>query len=479
MTSVFVAGLYHETHTFLDEKTSLEDFEIRREKELLNCTGDSSPMGGALECFDSWKWELTLGADYRATPSGTVEDEVVEAFWNDVLETWNSKVDAIFMVLHGAMVSESILDVEGEILKRFQDLPGAQDVPIFGVYDLHANFSPQMATHADALIAYRNNPHTDAREASIRAAELLRQSLETGKRQSMIYRPTSIIWAPTATGTDDNPMAALESKAREIEKANPSVWAVSVNAGFAFADTPDTGVSFQLVSTNPETDESFLDELVSLAEALNPDPPVTDEPLETVMTQVFDKPDSGLTVLVEPSDNVGGGAPGDTTGLFRALVKANISNAAICINDPQAVQALKSGFRKIAIGGKGSRFDEGPVKLEVELISFSDGRFELEDKHSHLASMCGDFVDMGDCGLVQHGGLTILLTSRKTPPFDLGQWKSQGVDPAKLDCIVVKAAVAHRKAYDPITTRSFTVDSPGPCRSDLRQFKYVHARLSE
>ena len=69
----------------------------------------------------------------------------------------------------------------------------------------------------------------------------------------------------------------------------------------------------------------------------------------------------------------------------------------------------------------------------------------------------------------------ILLTSRKTPPFDLGQWRSQGIDPAQLKVIVVKAAVAHRQAYDPITARSITVDTPGPCRSDLTQFDYKHA----
>ena len=476
MTHLFVAGLFHETHTFLDEQTSLDSFEIRRGQELLGCKGDSSPMGGGLECFDSWGWNLTLGADYRATPSGTVKDEVVESFWNDVTEAWNPEVDAIFLVLHGAMTSETILDVEGDILKRFRALPGALNLSLFGVYDLHANFSLAMAEYADALVAYRNNPHTDAREASIRAAKLLRRSIETGVRPSIAYQPASLIWAPTATGTSDNPMAALESMAREIEAASESVWAANVNAGFSFADTPDTGVSFQLVTTNPESDSSILNQLVSLAEELNPNPPVLDEPLEKVMHRILNKPVSGLTVLVEPSDNIGGGAPGDMTGLLRALVEAEVSNAAICINDPQAVQSLHDGSRKIAIGGKGSRFDQGPLDLEVELISTSNGGFELEDKNSHLASMCGDDFEMGPCAVIRHKGLTILLTSRKTAPFDLGQWRSQGVDPEKLDLIVVKAAVAHRQAYDPIATRSFTVDTPGPCRSDLSQFKYVHAR---
>ena len=86
--------------------------------------------------------------------------------------------------------------------------------------------------------------------------------------------------------------------------------------------------------------------------------------------------------------------------------------------------------------------------------------------------MCGDFFDMGDCAVVRHAGVQILLTSNKTAPFDLGQWRSQGIEPEQLNVIVVKAAVAHRAAYDPIAARSFTVDTPGPCSSDLKRLPY-------
>ncbi|HEY6169810.1 MAG TPA: MlrC C-terminal domain-containing protein, partial [Verrucomicrobiae bacterium] len=127
-------------------------------------------------------------------------------------------------------------------------------------------------------------------------------------------------------------------------------------------------------------------------------------------------------------------------------------------------------------GGKGSRLDAGPLTLDVELLSRSDGKFELEDKQSHLASMAGDRFDMGPCAVMRHGGLRILLTSNKTPPFDLGQWRSQGIEPAKLSVIAVKAAVAHRRAYDPIAARMFWVDTPGPCTSNLKSLPFRHVR---
>ena len=86
--------------------------------------------------------------------------------------------------------------------------------------------------------------------------------------------------------------------------------------------------------------------------------------------------------MAEPSDNIGGGAPGDSTGVLRAIFEYKIPNAAVCLNDPESVSAL-SGHQpgdkiELQLGGKGSRYDAGPIALTVELISQSDGIFELE-----------------------------------------------------------------------------------------------------
>ncbi len=90
--------------------------------------------------------------------------------------------------------------------------------------------------------------------------------------------------------------------------------------------------------------------------------------------------------------------------------------------------------------------------------------------------MEGSRIDMGPCAVVRHGGITLLLTSRKTPPFDLGQWRSQGVAPEQLGIINVKAAVAHRRAYDKIMRASYTVATPGPCSSQLTALPYRRIR---
>jgi len=483
---VLIAGLFHETHTFVDDITTVEQFQVRRGDELLACEGDGSPLGGALVTARRFGWDVIPTIDYRAQPSGIVADEVLDSFCSElrlhVERAMREGLDAIYLVLHGAMVTTSILDVEGELLQRLRGISGAERLPIYGVFDLHANFSERMARFSDCLVAYRENPHTDACAMAIRAAELLDARLTGGFTSSarQYWRLAGIVWPPTGTGTSESPMHELEAMARQLEHDHREILVVNVVAGFAFADTPGTGVSFSVVTTGEEaTAQRRLDELCRRAWELRQTGNKVDLPLEQVVLELRDSM-PGLTVIAEPSDNIGGGAPGDGTGLLRALVTHRVANAAMCLCDPQAVvqlQSLEIGDSiTLSLGGKGSRFDEGPLPLNVELVSCSDGRFALEDRQSHLASMCGDHFDMGPCAVVRCAGITILLTSRKTPPFDLGQWRSQQIEPTKLSVIGVKAAVAHRRAYDPIASRMLWADTPGPCRSDLRTFPYRRLR---
>jgi len=477
---VLLAGLFHETHTFLEGTTPLAEFDTRRGDELLATEGDGSPLGGMLQVARDRGWTVIPTIDMRATPSAIVEDAVVEEFWSSFRQIAERElaqgVDGIALVLHGAMASQSFPDVEGELLERIQQLPGAREVPLCGVLDLHCNYSARMAANADCLVAYRENPHTDAEAAAIRAAEFLDRLMNENRRARTVWERPPIVWPPTGVGTADDPMRTLEAMARELEASHPEFLAVNVFAGYSFADTPDTGLSFSAVTLgDPAAAAEALRPLAAWAIEHRHLGNVVDRPIEDVMPEVLAQPE-GPVLLVEPSDNIGGGAPGDGTGVLKSLLKHNVQNAAVVINDPEAVrkcQSARIGERlMLSIGGRGSRLTSGPAELEVELLSMSDGRFDLEDRHSHLASMRGIHIDMGPCAVVRHGGIRILLTTYKTPPFDLGQLRSQGIIPEELFVIGVKAAVAHRRAYDPITKASYTIDTPGPCSSNLRLFPY-------
>ncbi|HVL73155.1 MAG TPA: M81 family metallopeptidase [Beijerinckiaceae bacterium] len=479
---ILLAGLFHETHTFVEEVTGADQVRVRRGPALLDRRGDGSTVDGFLSVAARRGWEVVPSIEVGAMPSGTLDHAVFEAFWEAFAADARAagSLDGVWLSLHGAMVTTEEVDPEGEFLARLRALPGFAALPVFGVFDLHAAFTPRMARHADGLVAYRENPHADAREAAVRSAELLARALDTGVRPRMLTRTLPIVWPPTGTGTADSPMGDLEAAARAIE-ADPAVWAANVVAGYSFADTPDTGVSVSLVTTgDPADGERHLDRLAAIAWENRQAGIPREWDLKAALDDALSRRLAGPVVIVEPADNIGGGAPGDCTTILRAFLHRRLDPAAVVIADPAAVQALAGaspGDRvALSIGGKGSRLDPGPVAVEAELVSRSDGRFTLEDRQSHLAASQGVAIDMGPCATVRVGGVSILLTSRKTPPFDLAQLRSQGIAPETLAFVGVKAAVAHRRAYDPIAAASYTVATPGPCASDLARLPYRRIR---
>jgi microcystin degradation protein MlrC len=482
MKRVLLASLFHETHCFVAERTPLAAFRVRRGSEILARSGDGSGIDGFLEVAAAQGWDVVPTIDYAATPSGPVEHAAFETFWAELeavlREALRGGLDAIFLGLHGAMITDREPDVEGTLLRRLRAVPGVAGLPIFGAFDLHANLTPAMCKFADGLVCYRENPHTDARATSVRAARLLADCLADGRQPHMRYRQVPIILPPTGTGTADMPMRALEAAAREAE-ADPRLLAVNVVGGFSYADSHDAGMTFCAVTHDDAAADAALDRLAALAwqhrDQGLPKEHDPDEVLSRILPVAH-----GPVVLVDPADNIGGGAPGDCTDVLRALLRHDAANAGIVLADAVAVAALADvalgETRVLPLGGRGSPLDLGPVILEVTLVSRSDGRFTLEDRQSHSVAAGGVAQNMGACAVVRHRGLTILLTSLKTAPNDLGQWRSQGIDPADFDIVVVKAAVAHRRAYDPIAAASYTLRTRGPCTSALGMLPYTRLR---
>ncbi len=485
---VLCGGWFQETNTFVDSVTRWADFRVDRGPEILRKLGDASVMDGFLEEAVRQGWTLVPTVDAWAVPGGAVEDGAFEAFWKEFSATTTvalaDGLDAIFLVLHGAMVTTRHSDPEGELLRRIRELPGAATIPIFGVLDLHANVTRAMCRFANALVMYRENPHTDAKAAGTRAATLIARMFREGKCPHMAWCRLPMIWPPLATGTADNPMKAMEAFAREVERQQEDIWEYTVAAGFSFADIAETGVSLSVISVGePALDREVLTAGAMLAWERRADVRLRYLDLDAVLTDLAAKglpPGEGPILLVEPADNIGAGAPGDCTSVLRALLRHRIQRGLVAIHDPAAVAALADARlgeqRTLSIGGRGSRLDPGPVECEATLVSRSDGRFELADKQSHLAAMSGARFDMGPCAVVRCAGVTVLLTSRRTPPMDLGQWLSQGIEPQRFAFIGVKAAVAHRRAYDPIARASYYVETPGPCACDLSQLPWKNVQ---
>ena len=173
MARFAVGGFQHETNTFAPVKADLEDFlkgggplpPLIRGAEMLDAVaGFNVPLAGFAEAVRDRGHELVpvlLGA---TMPGGYVTGRAFEtiAAWlvND-LEA-SKPFDAVYLDLHGAMVTEHVEDGEGELLRRVRATVGP-DVPIVSSLDYHANVTDAMMRFSDALIAYRTYPHVDRR----------------------------------------------------------------------------------------------------------------------------------------------------------------------------------------------------------------------------------------------------------------------------------------------------------------------------
>ncbi len=483
---VLFGGLFHETHTFLKQKTGLDEFAatalfVGRDAVERN-RGNGSPSAGFLSVAQQEGWEVVPTIQMAAMPGGLVEDEAVAYFrrhFFPALEAEAAQLDGIFLVLHGAMVSESTDDPEGEVLAEIRQALAARgmSIPVVCVLDLHGNISQQTIDNSSAAVAYRENPHRDAHDTAVRAAHILGALMDDPK-VTQVHLPTRYILPPTGVGSADDPMRAVLAAAREIEARDADILNINVMAGYSYADVPDCGFSLS-AATRGSRDAAmrYLKELEAVLEQHVAKGYPGDATLDEVLKAVDAlPPGKGPVLLVEPADNIGGGTPGDATDLLGPLLAAGRSGIVAAIADAESVEhCRKAGLGAavtLSIGGKTDEHHGKPIAFSGEVINLTDGSFELELKTSHLASMVGTHAEMGPCAVIRNDQATILLSSRKMPPMDLGQMHSQGVRPEDASYVVVKAAVSHRDAYGPIARASFNVDSAGLCTSNLARLPY-------
>lgn len=483
---VLFGGLFHETHTFLSRRTSLADFEAMAlfvgPDAIDRNAGNGSPSAGFIEVATEAGWDIVPTIQMAAMPGGMVEDAVVERFrghFLPVLELEAGRLDGVFLVLHGAMVSESSNHPEADILAGIRSLLAAQkvDIPVVCVLDLHANVPQKLIDNCSVAVAYRENPHRDAHDAAVRAARILGDLMET-PGVSQVHLGTRYVLPPTGVGSADDPMRAVLAAARAIEAADPDIININVMAGYAYADVPYCGFSLSAATRGrPRRASAYLRELVEVLEAHIAKGYPRDAALADVLAEV-DRlpPGKGPVLLVEPADNIGGGTPGDATDLLGQLLATGRTGIVAVLADPEAVaQCSAAGLGatvSLMIGGKADEHHGAPIAFTARVANLTDGNFELELKTSHLASMLGTHAQMGPCAVLSNAQATILLSSRKMPPMDLGQLHSQGIRPEDATYVVVKAAVSHRDAYGPISRASFNVDSAGLCTSNLPRLPY-------
>ncbi|MER8924201.1 M81 family metallopeptidase, partial [Mesorhizobium sp. M0802] len=247
---VFAATIMHESHTFSITPTTLDNF---RNCEYLEgdaidgaMRGTRSEWGAVLDLADEFGWNLVAPLFAYGEPAGKVTDHAFDHMMGIITRALERAmpVHGVILPLHGAMVTESHDDAEGEILRQVRSIVG-REVPIAVSLDMHANATEDMASLANIITTYRTTPHTDMYETAERAGRLLQRAMlgEIKPSVTLANRPvlTGLDHGRTIAG--HGPMIEMLARVREAEVQTPGVLDIGVNAGFDFADVPFTGPS--------------------------------------------------------------------------------------------------------------------------------------------------------------------------------------------------------------------------------------------
>src|SRR5437868_12388134 len=237
----------HETNTFSVQKTDMalwrrRDFHLENEIPAA-FRGTRSALGATFEAADKFGWTLVHPVSANPNPSGIVTDDAFEEITGMITGAVDAKgpIDGALLHLHGAMVSDSYEDAEGEFLARLRRRLGPA-APIVVTLDLHANVTQRMADNANVLIAYRTYPHIDQYERAWQGAELLERAMQGEIRPKTVIARRPMLYGLDHGRTQRGPMAELIARGEALEQSGQAL-AVSVCAGFALANIYDVGPS--------------------------------------------------------------------------------------------------------------------------------------------------------------------------------------------------------------------------------------------
>jgi microcystin degradation protein MlrC len=477
---VGILALLQESNTFLPEKTRLEHFErevlLVGEAVRQRFAGTPHEVGGFLDGLEAHGLDAVPLFAARALPYGVIAAADFARLTDLLLDQLDraGPLDGLLVAPHGATVSEAEPDADGFWLARARQRVGRY-VPVVGTLDPHGNLSPRMVGACAALTAYRTNPHLDQRDRGLEAVALLARSL-----RGEIKPTTAAAFPPMAINierqqTEETPCRELYALAEDVRR-RPGVLSASVMLGFPYADVAEMGSSVLVVTDNdPALARRYADELAAWMWGHR----------EGFRGQLLDGPAALAAAgqreppvcLLDMGDNVGGGSPGDATWLAHALAASNLRPAVVCLCDAAAVEAAAAAGEgnRVALGvGGRSGPEHGPPVVDTYTVRrLTDGRFrEAEARHGGFTEF-----DQGRTALLEgDSGLTLVVTSRRVPPFSLGQLTSAGVEPAALRVVAAKGVHAPLAAYRPVCRSFLRVDTPGVTTADLTRLPYRHRR---
>ena len=474
---VLSAEIAHETNTFNIHPTTIQSFKDRYlldgGQARVARGGKNTELAGLLDVGRDYGWEITHTISAAAGPGGIVTRDAFEMLTAPLITASEGTWDGIFLMLHGAMVTDFCDDGEGEILRRVRAVAGP-DVPIAVTLDPHANVTATMCDLAQILVSFTTYPHVDIRATGRRAAELLQRTMSGDIQPRTLRAHRPMLEEANGGRTDIGPMIERHALARAFE-ARKGIYAISVNGAFPCADIVDVGPTVLVTcdgetATHRQIAETLADDIWNRRHDVLNTYLTSSEAANAAKTW---NGDAGPLVIADYADNPGSGAYGDATTLLAALLAAGVGNACFGpLVDPKAAEVLNDqtigsevtlnigGITAPEIGG-GSLRVTGKVKWTGDGLVVGSGPI-----------MGGLERSFGATAVLDVAGIDILIVSIAHQMLDLMQFKTFGIDPAQKTVVALKSMQHFRAAFTPIAGRIIVCDSGALCTLNYASLGY-------
>ena len=486
MARIAIGGFQHETNTFAPSKADYAAFAdgggwpgaCYGEAIFPAVEGANIPAAGAIQALRAHGHTLVGTAWAAASPSAHVTEDAFERITGEIVAGMEkAKPDAVYLDLHGAMVSEAHEDGEGEILRRVRAAVGAR-VPIAASLDLHANVTAAMIENADALAAYRTYPHVDMADTGARAAHLLQQMLKAGERPAKAFRQLDYLTGLPSQSSFIEPARSLYAELERLEARHNAV--LSFTPGFPMADFADCGMSVFGFGFDAGAVENAVEALRrAVADAEKDFAMALFSPREAVSRARERGAPGRPVVMADTQDNPGAGGNGDTTGLLRELILQDCKDAVLglLIDKDSARRAHEAGQRRtlaFSLGGKSGIPGDAPLQGEFTVERLGDGHFTCTGP-----MFKGFRMQLGPMALLRSRsapGVRVVLASSKCQAGDQEMFRHVGLEPREARMLGLKSSVHFRADFEPIAREVLVVKSPGPALADPAEFQWTKLR---
>jgi microcystin degradation protein MlrC len=485
MPRIAVGGFLHETNTFAPTKAAYADFvhgggwpSMTQGADVLKVIRNINVgLAGFIGEAEAHGWELVPTIFAAAGPCAHVTQDAYERIARVLVDGIANAgaIDAVYLDLHGAMVSEHFDDGEGEILRRVRGIIG-DTLPLVVSLDLHANVTPDMVHHADALIAYRTYPHVDMADTGRAAAHHLALLLRDRPRLKKAFRQLPFLIPLSWQCTSDSPAKGIYEKLAALQ--SEAVPTLSFCPGFPAADFAHCGPGVFAYGRTQADAQAAVDRLADLIESHEHDfdgriyTPDEGVRLAMELSKTARKP----IIIADTQDNPGAGGDSDTTGMLRALVRNKATRAAIgAIYDPASARAAHDAgigaTLTLALGGKSGIEGDAPFEAAFIVETLSDGKFVAPGPY-----FGGRGMDMGPSAALRIDGVRVVVSSYKAQLADQAMFRYVGIEPTEQAILVNKSSVHFRADFEPIAEKLLICAAPGAMPADPASLPWTKLR---